>query len=272
MNNSVSPKHFIFFFLIAAMHLAAIVAGSGAEMVVTFTKPFLLIALLIVFSRLTRNRKNIQIKFVFAALIFSWFGDVTLLFQEMNPNYFLIGLVCFLLAHLAYVISFKLRTKSGISNSLPYKEEPAGILRKHPWLIFLFLGYAAIILSITYHGLGDMLVPVIVYMCVILMMGLTALNRFGKVSSISFKEVFAGAIFFMLSDSLLAINKFSQPIPSASFLIMFTYILAQYLIVKGMLDEGQWKEIITKTGVPEIIKGEILEEGDPEITSAEKKP
>jgi uncharacterized membrane protein YhhN len=38
---------------------------------------------------------------------------------------------------------------------------------------------------------------------------------------------------FLLSDALLAINKFVAPIPMAGFWVMLTYITAQYLIVKG---------------------------------------
>jgi hypothetical protein len=48
---------------------------------------------------------------------------------------------------------------------------------------------------------------------------------------------FTGALFFMLSDSLLAINKFYRPFPLAGFLIMLSYIVAQYLIVIGTKEE-----------------------------------
>jgi len=83
-----------------------------------------------------------------------------------------------------------------------------------------------------------MFVPALIYMIVILLMSISALNRYERVSLRSFTEVFIGALLFMVSDSLLAINKFSQPIPSASFFIMLTYITAQYFIVKGMIDEA----------------------------------
>jgi len=39
----------------------------------------------------------------------------------------------------------------------------------------------------------------------------------------------------MISDSLLAINKFMQPLPLSGLAIMLTYLLAQYLIVEGVL-------------------------------------
>jgi uncharacterized membrane protein YhhN len=66
-------------------------------------------------------------------------------------------------------------------------------------------------------------------------MAMQALFRYGRTNSKSFTLVFAGAISFMLSDSLLAINKFMQPLPLAGLAIMFTYILAQYLIVEGVV-------------------------------------
>ena len=40
---------------------------------------------------------------------------------------------------------------------------------------------------------------------------------------------------FALSDSLIAIDKFIQPLPYASVAIMVTYYLAQYMIVSGMI-------------------------------------
>ena len=223
----ISPKHFIFYFLFALIHLGAILSGNEDHLLAMISKSLLLPSLMIVFYRLTRNRENRQRKFVFAALILSWFGDVILMFQQQNANFFLIGLVCFLLAHVSYIYSFHLAKRSGVSS----------LLRKKPWLVLLFVIYANIIFYVIHGGLDDMLVPVMVYMCVILAMGLTALNRFGKVSRQSLMDVFLGAVFFMLSDSLLAINKFHSPFAFASLLIMLTYIAAQYFIVKGMIEE-----------------------------------
>lgn len=232
---TVSLKHFIFYFLFSAIHLTAILSGNGFKILSSITKPLLMPALMIVFYRLTSNRENPQRKFVLAALMLSWFGDVSLMLQEKNSVWFLIGLVCFLIAHLSYIMAFT-------RNNYNRPEASHFLLRKKPWLTLLFVAYAIAIFFMIHEGLGDMLIPVIVYMCVILLMGMSALNRFGKVSSRSFAEVFCGALIFMLSDSLLAINKFSQPITSASFLIMLTYITAQFFIVKGMIDEAAAKQ------------------------------
>lgn len=74
-----------------------------------------------------------------------------------------------------------------------------------------------------------------IYALVITIMALQALFRFGYTTNKSFALVFIGAILFMISDSLLAINKFLMPIQFASFYIISTYMVAQYLIVEGVI-------------------------------------
>jgi uncharacterized membrane protein YhhN len=53
--------------------------------------------------------------------------------------------------------------------------------------------------------------------------------------------ILIGAIVFVSSDSILAFNKFYAPITHASFFIMVTYCMAQYLIVKGILKLNEVK-------------------------------
>jgi uncharacterized membrane protein YhhN len=48
--------------------------------------------------------------------------------------------------------------------------------------------------------------------------------------------LFFGALLFLLSDSLIAENKFNSPVPNARIIIMVTYIGGQFLIVKGVRD------------------------------------
>jgi uncharacterized membrane protein YhhN len=78
--------------------------------------------------------------------------------------------------------------------------------------------------------------PVLLYALVITLMALSALFRYGRTSMKSFALVFGGSILFIMSDSLLAVNKFIEPLALADFWIMVTYIGAQYLIVSGILN------------------------------------
>jgi len=47
--------------------------------------------------------------------------------------------------------------------------------------------------------------------------------------------VAVGAVFFMLSDSLLAINRFVTPLPLSGLWVLSTYYTAQILIVLHVL-------------------------------------
>lgn len=225
LRNSLLP--FIPYFIIAAIHLLAILLGTGFETLVMTTKPLLLLSLLIIYAFLSRKNHSYQRVYMLLALLFSWLGDILLMFQGLDSVFFLLGLICFLLAHVGYIIAFNQTVSTGNPR----------VLRNNPWTILIFIAYGTGIFMLIKNGLGNMLIPVIIYMCIILLMGISALNRYGQTSLKSFVEVFAGAIFFMISDSILAINKFSQPVMSATPIIMSTYIIAQLLIVKGMVDE-----------------------------------
>jgi len=84
-------------------------------------------------------------------------------------------------------------------------------------------------------NLGEMILPVMAYMAILIGMNIAALNRYKKVNDRSFWLVMLGALLFLISDSILAINKFDHLINNAGVYIMFTYLLAQYLIVQGTL-------------------------------------
>ena len=89
--------------------------------------------------------------------------------------------------------------------------------------------------SLLMPHLGDLEIPVSIYATVISIMLLFAFNGLLVWERPGNLLVFLGAFFFVVSDSILAVNKFYTPIPKSSFFIMITYLLAQYLIVLGIL-------------------------------------
>lgn len=189
-----------------------------------FSKPLIVISLLIFFFSQSRILdKPIKI-LMLLALLFSLIGDVALLFDTINPLYFIVGLASFLIAHIMYVLVF-----------LKQRD-----LKKSP-LVFigLMLIYAAFLFYMVNDGLGDLLIPVIVYMIVILSMSTSAFIRQKHLNLKSYNWVFVGALLFMLSDSILALNKFYQPNELSSIFIMLTYALAQYCIVIGILKHNE---------------------------------
>lgn len=185
-----------------------------------FAKPLIVLSLLIFFfSQSQHINKTIKTLMVLA-LMFSIIGDVALLFDGIKPIYFIVGLAAFLLAHVMYVLVFLKQRDT--------KKNPLGF-------ILLMLLYAALLFYLLKDGLGDLLIPVIVYMIVILCMSTTAFLRLKHNNKPSYNWVFIGGILFMISDSILAIDKFYQSFNLSSIGIMLTYALAQYCIVIGIL-------------------------------------
>jgi uncharacterized membrane protein YhhN len=162
---------------------------------------------------------------ILLALLFSWAGDVALEFTQHNEMMFMLGLVCFLLTHVLYCVVFFLT---------PGRSNP---LRKFILFILPVYLYGAGLLYYLYNDLGDMRIPVIVYTLVILTMLAGAINRINKVSRLSYYLVLTGAVLFLLSDSMIAVNKFSCHFKGASALIMSTYIIGQFLIIMGYIKQ-----------------------------------
>jgi uncharacterized membrane protein YhhN len=109
------------------------------------------------------------------------------------------------------------------------------ILSNRIYLIILVIIYGIVLVSYLYSYLADMRLPVILFAVVILTMLAGAINRIEKVKKESYYLVLAGAILFVISDSAIAVNKFSHPFASSGIVIMSTYIFAQYFIVIGYI-------------------------------------
>lgn len=211
----------VIFVLIGTVHLIAVT--GNLEWLVFVSKPLIMISLMIYYLTGVARRNMLFL----TAIFFCWLGDVLLMFQQQQALFFLLGLAAFLAGHVLYVICYrKFRWPQGVNELL--------VTQKIRYAMPVVIAGSGLV-AILFPNLGDLTVPVIVYAFVISLMTLQALFRFGFTTNASFVLVFIGAIFFMISDSLLAINKFMQPLPFAGLAIMLTYILAQYLIVEGVL-------------------------------------
>ncbi len=164
-------------------------------------------------------------KFLSGALIFSWIGDVVLMFQSLNPLFFMGGLTAFLIGHIIYIILFNKEKRQVLNKNSRF-------LRIGSLSIMLYL---IVMLSLLLPHLGAMRLPVTVYALTISLMLWTAVIGYTEWESPANAWIMTGAILFVLSDSILAFNKFYQPIWLASFFIMVTYLAAQYAIVVGVL-------------------------------------
>lgn len=165
---------------------------------------------------------------ILVALLFSWIGDVLLLFAD-KELFFMLGLGSFLIAQISYFIGY---TKAMDKNFEPF------IIRKYPLLIVVMAAIPMILLRILNPYLGEMLIPVILYSGALLIMTTGAVARYAKTTMSSFLFVTIGAFLFLLSDSLIALDRFMNNVPYSPILVMSTYILAQGLIVWGLWKHG----------------------------------
>ncbi|MGH1385623.1 lysoplasmalogenase [Kordia sp.] len=217
----MKTKLFIVFFAIIV--ILELIFGSleNYTFLHYFTKPAIVTSLLLFFITNAKHLKASVKLTTILALLFSLLGDVLLMFVSNSEHFFIAGLVSFLLAHVMYILVF-LRDRNS---------------KKKSTILFigLLLVYATGLFWLIKDGLGDLLLPVLVYMTIILGMATTAFMRKGMVLHHGYVYVFIGAIFFMISDSLLAINKFHDALPLSNISIMSTYALAQFLIVLGII-------------------------------------
>lgn len=213
-------QFFLYAFWIAS--LGEIISIFGGFQAHYFFKPAIVFALMGYYVLTADQRNNTFL----TGLFFGWIGDVLLMFTDRGEIFFIFGLVAFLIGHLFYIFSFRQLTWDRESNLLPTQKVR---------YIFPILLVGTGLMVILYPNLGDMKMPVMVYDIVIMLMASYALLRVGRTSQSSFGFVLTGALLFMVSDSLLAINKFYSPFYMASIGIMGTYIAAQFMLVRGVL-------------------------------------
>lgn len=150
------------------------------------------------------------------ALFWSMMGDIFMSLEGM----FLFGLSFFLIAQISYCVLF---VKQGRWQ-----------LARLPWLVLVVL-YIALIANWILPQTGEFKWAVLSYMCAISLMAITA----GFRNTESWLWTAVGALVFMLSDTLIAINKFAFEIPYSGIYIMATYYMAQALIVFGLIKNYQ---------------------------------
>ncbi|MGO4817786.1 lysoplasmalogenase [Flavobacterium sp. W22_SRS_FP1] len=210
--------------------LYLLIVFLGQEQLAWFMKPFLIPFLLLgVIFHVNFPSKKLLV----TALVFSWIGDVLFLFSNRHEAYFISGLIAFLLSHIVYIITFSKQLK--IRN------------RKNKavfWIgVTVIIVYFMTMLAILSPSLGDFKIPVFIYALSLSTMLLFAFKGFLIWEEPANWYILLGAIIFVCSDSILTFDKFylSASIIQAPLLIMVTYLLAQYLIVKGIFSLNQKK-------------------------------
>lgn len=179
-----------------------------------FISKSLFIPILLLYYIISVEKRNML--FVIA-LIFAWLGDVFLLGE--GSLYFALGLSSFMVMQILYTLIF-----------LRDRQKPHSLF--YPTLIFLILYCLAFNIYLA-PNTGSLQIPVIIYSIAIAAMAFAAAIRHPE--SIAYKMILFGVILFVISDSILSINKFAGNFWKGGFFVMLTYMLAQYFIVEGYL-------------------------------------
>lgn len=162
------------------------------------------------------------------ALGLSWVGDTLLVFED--PLYFGLGLAAFGLAHVAFIMTFQ-KARDDVHQ--------IALAQKYMLLTLGILVFGIAIFMKLKGGLGSFMIPVALYILVLCIALVYAINRYGMCSLRSFGLVLTGTLFFVLSDTLLAFNHFEAwTFNNAGFWVLLTYGMAQLCIVLGIRRYG----------------------------------
>jgi uncharacterized membrane protein YhhN len=174
------------------------------------------IGLLVLTAALAKPQRRLLV----LALLFSAWGDLLLDVRHLSRlgpvQLFLLGLISFLIAQSFYIALFATNRHKGIST-----------VRKVGCAIVVLV--AVLTLRVLWPGLAEMRIPVLAY-CVVL----TTMAIMAQISGFSSK-VAIGALFFVASDTMLALSIFGHPFAGSRVLVWVTYYVAQFMITVGVL-------------------------------------
>ncbi|MCW5906886.1 MAG: lysoplasmalogenase [Chitinophagales bacterium] len=208
-----------------------------------FTKPLLLPFLAAYYTASVKSKWNNVHKIMLLAFLFSWFGDISLMLTPetisdthlmgipKSKYFFLLGLGSFLITQLLFIRAFR--------NAVSSAKNTVSTIGYLPFL-FYWAAMMFVVLPPLYANQekNAAIIPVVVYAAILVSMAATALNRYKNTAPESFTYTFIGACLFVISDSLIAINflALKEPMYHAGFLIMTTYMAAEFLIAYGILE------------------------------------
>lgn len=161
-----------------------------------------------------------QRRWVLVGLALSLVGDVALLWPKEG---FVPGLAAFLLAHLAYIAAFS---------------RGVGFARRRVPFVFYACVAGSVLTVLWPHVGAGLRPPVLAYVVCLAAMAAQAaawwLASRGDVVEGYAQRAALGGLLFVVSDASLAINKFMQPVPMSTLVVLSTYWAAQMLIAASL--------------------------------------
>lgn len=157
-----------------------------------------------------------------AALIFSWLGDVFLVF-DAKKIYFILGVLSFAASQILYSVSSIIFL---FAFEFPVFQFAA--------VLCIYLFFAGFTIFRLRRGLKNLIFIVSFYAALISIMSLSFITLAFAAPSAQTICSAAGSLCFVTSDSLLSLSVFAGKGGRIRFFVMLTYLLAQFLIVLGI--------------------------------------
>ena len=202
-----NKNEFIHYVIAGILGISAIVfAQFDFQGVFRVLKPLTTIAVLFIplLYGVSINRK--YYRRLVAALILCLVGDVLLL----NSEWFVFGLGAFFIAHIFYIFAF-----------ISYR---GLFLKPLPLIILLVIGTS--VYAMLFDGLGELKIPVALYVVCLVVMCWQAIGLYDRYQNRRFRFVMVGSFLFLISDAILALNKFKFPFDTAEIFVLVTYWMA----------------------------------------------
>lgn len=197
------------------VHLGAQIAGAQglADLTQWLAMPLLVVAV-VAATRARPETDGRLTRLTVVALFFSWLGDT--LPDVVGDDGFLVMVGMFLLAQIAYAAAF-------------WPSWRASVLAPPRRRVVPYVLVIVVLFAVCAPGAGSLLLPVAVYAVFLGVMAVlaTGVHRLTAV----------GGALFLVSDGLIAIGEFAKglALPGHAFWVMATYLVAQLLIVLGVL-------------------------------------
>ncbi len=206
-------------YLVASLLVLILPVIIGSPYSIYLTKPLIGLILLAAASKLIKAGSKKKI--LLSGVLFSLLGDVLLMFE--GETLFLAGLGSFLAAQVLYAVLF---WKMG---SRPHGTTQTRLLSLGA------LVYLGLFIFYLEPLVGGFFVPVVLYAIAITTMMMFSIGLKGEIESTAANLIMLGAVFFVGSDSILAIARFANPFEASRLFVMGTYIISQYGIVFGVI-------------------------------------
>lgn len=220
----------LFWILLAGGCVAAAVdwfaAATSDRRLEYAAKPAVLVALTLAAAAIPADRIDLADRrwWFVAALACCLVGDVLLMLPR---NLFVPGLVAFLAGHVLFIVGFLQPPEP--PGSPPFTFSVAGLAVAAVAVVAAESAPGvAVIRSLARRGQQALIGPVCIYIAAIATMVVLATN-------VGIALAAAGAVLFLVSDTVLAVDRFVRPVCRGRLAVHVTYHLAQGLFVVSLL-------------------------------------